>query len=256
MSAFQRPAVAAALALFLASHRVSAVSIPFDNFVSEIRDGSAVPWQNTQTIDTSIKSIGHLAVTLNFAGPGGFNGDLFVALSNDQGGYAVLLNRVGTTASNDLGYSDNGMNVTLDDSAPNDIHTYRRTFTGSDIIPLGGSLGGTWAPDGRTTDPDSVVDTDKRTALLGAFNGENPNGKWTLIVADLDTGGVNHLRSWGLTIDPAAAPPVSVPEHVVTAFGFACSVSILALLRNTRVCRYAKARVSRVWRALFQLSNP
>jgi hypothetical protein len=72
--------------------------------------------------------------------------------------------------------------------AAGDIHQYRFTLSGSETTPLGGPLTGIWTPDGRVVDPDLVLNTDPRTALLGSFNGLDPNGEWTLLIADLDTG--------------------------------------------------------------------
>ena len=78
---------------------------------------------------------------------GGFNGDYYAYLAHDSG-FAVLLNRVGRDSGSLFGYPDAGLNVFLDDQAPDgDIHVYRSTLN-----PSGGTLTGTWAPDARTAD--------------------------------------------------------------------------------------------------------
>jgi len=141
----------------------------------------------------------------------GFNGDLYVTLSNADGGFGVLLNRVGKNTPFGLGYSDSSMNITLDDSAANgDIHVYRQQYVG-DSIPLTVTLGGTWQPDGRYVNPNDVLTTDARTQTLNSFLGKGVGGNWTLFVADMSTGGANHLESWSLSI--TAVPEL---EHSAT----------------------------------------
>lgn len=52
---------------------------------------------------------------------------------------------------------------------------------------------GTWQPDGRTNSPGSVLDSQPPDAFLSSFNGLDPNGDWTLFVADV-SGGDTHTR--------------------------------------------------------------
>jgi MYXO-CTERM domain-containing protein len=157
---------------------------------------------NTQTLNFSgvanFSSIVDLTVTLNISG--GFNGGYYAYLVNDSGGFAILLNRPGTTAGNSLGYADSGFNITLSDAGP-DIHTYQTVSN-----PGGGALMGTWSPDGRNVDPATVVDTDSRTALLSSFEGTNPSGQWTLFLANLDYGEQGELVSWGMSITAVPEP--------------------------------------------------
>jgi spore coat protein U-like protein len=72
---------------------------------------------NTQTLNFSsvpnFSSIVNLTVTLDISG--GFNGGYYAYLVNNSGGFAILLNRPGTTAGNSLGYADSGFNITLSD---------------------------------------------------------------------------------------------------------------------------------------------
>jgi hypothetical protein len=65
--------------------------------------------------------IGNLRVDLNISGT--YNGDLYAYLTHGSG-FAVLLSRVGTTATDNLGYGDGGLNVIFV-AGGNDIHNYR-----------------------------------------------------------------------------------------------------------------------------------
>ena len=171
-----------------------------------VPDGSHFGLFNTLDVSSPIERIASLKVTLHLSG--GFNGDLYAYLVHDSG-TAILLNRVGKTLASPWGYSDAGFNVALEDDGTNgDLHRYRQTLVGNPNTPLGGPLTGVWAPDGRATDPSLVFDTDLRTATLSAFTGLNPNGRWTLFIADLDPVGVSTLVSWGLEIRGSNTPPV------------------------------------------------
>jgi subtilisin-like proprotein convertase family protein len=168
-----------------------------------IPDGDPSGLANTQTLDFSsipnFSFITDLTVTLNISG--GFNGDYYAYLVNNTGGFAVLLNRVGKTASNPVGYSDSGMSITLSDASPNNIHTYQTVSN-----PGGGTLTGTWAPDGRNVDPSVVTDTSPITSTLGSFDNTSPSGTWTLFLADLDYGEQGTLQNWTLTVTAVPEP--------------------------------------------------
>jgi hypothetical protein len=88
----------------------------------------------------------------------------------------------------------------------------------------GDQLTGTWAPDGGYVDPESVANTDSQTSLLSSFNGTNPNGTWTLFLADLDFGAQGTLVKWGVVI-------TSVPEPstwtLISLGGFALGLRLL-----------------------------
>ena len=130
-----------------------------------------------------------LKVTISLTISGDFNGDLYVQLTHGSG-FSVLLNRVGRTSLNEFGYGDSGMDITLsDDAAAGDVHVYRTTLFGNENTPVAGMLTGVWAPDARITDPDVVLNTDSRSATLSSFNGLDPNGTWTLFIADASGGG-------------------------------------------------------------------
>lgn len=123
---------------------------------------------------------------------------------------AVLLNQVGISSGDPVGFGYDGWSITLKDSATTDIHGH--SF-------VSGVLTGTFQPDGRvgaaTLDP-------ARTALLGAFNGGMGNGDWWLNVGDLAETGTMQLVSWSLALTGEDAVS-AVPEAGtwVAAFGMA-----------------------------------
>jgi len=195
-----------------------------------IPDANTTGWSDTRTLsgigDTVITDVN---VTINVSG--GYNGDLYVYLSHGSG-FSVLLNRVGRTSGNSFGYSDAGFNVTFNDQASQsiDFHLYQ-TVNG---FSLNGSE---WRPDARNVSPLTVTDGASRTALLSAFNNLNPNGDWTLFVADLSGGSVSQIQSWSLQIE-------AVPEPTTVALGiFAAGFVGTAATRS-----YLKRRHSSVFR--------
>jgi hypothetical protein len=99
--------------------------------------------------------------------------------------------------------------VTFDDQASQtaDFHLYQ---TASGYNPTQIQGGTHWRPDGRNIDPTSsgaTFDSTSPTALLSSFNGLNPNGTWTLFLADASGGAISTLESWGLDITGTAAVP-------------------------------------------------
>jgi subtilisin-like proprotein convertase family protein len=154
-----------------------------------------------------------LDVTVNLDISGGSNGDLYAYLSHGGSGFAVLLNRVGKTATDPFGYGDAGFHITLSDAASLDIHNYGGNS--------GLALTGTWQPDGRNVNPQLVLDTSPRTARFNSFLGSDPNGLWTLVVADMAAGGGQAtLQSWG--VDATATP---VPEPNASKLFFLMAVA-------------------------------
>lgn len=177
----------------------------FNDINLSIPDGSMLGASDTQQISSGYGSILEVRVTLELIG--GYTGDLYALLIHD-GVSAVLLNRPGRRADDELGYADSGLsNVTFSDAASQgDVHNYRLTLQGSHTMPLAGSLTGTWQPDGRTTNPGFVLDTDPRSAFLSSFIGHNPDGAWTLFLADLSPVGEARLASWGLELELVPEP--------------------------------------------------
>lgn len=169
---------------------------PFLGLGIAVPDGNPSGLANNQLVDGSIVSIDSVKVSLNVTTT--FNGDLYAYVTHGSG-FSILLNRSGRTAGNDFGYDDDGFDVTFSDLASFDIHTYQ------DII-ISSPVTGEWKPDGRLIDPDLVIDTDPRTSHLSSFNGLDPNGTWTLFIADLSGGAPTTLNSWSLEITGSAIP--------------------------------------------------
>jgi subtilisin-like proprotein convertase family protein len=186
--------------------------------------------QSSQNLASLPLPIARVTVTLNVSG--GVNGDLYAFLSHSSR-MAVLLNRVGRTGANALGYPDGGFgpdaalnSFTFSDLASDDVHYYR---TAAHLLNADGQLTGIWQPDGRGLDPESagwVFETAPRSNMLGIFNGMDPNGLWTLYVADLSPLGESTLVSWGLDI-------TLVPEPAsATLLGWALAGGLLWRLRQ------------------------
>ncbi len=194
------------LALGLAySARATVFSYNVDNINGTIPDNDLNGYQSSQNISGLLGNTLDVNVTLNISG--GFNGDFYAWVSHNNI-KAVLLNRVGRTSSSSVGYPDAGFGLdaalnrfTFDDQAGHDVHLYR-TF--SYTLNGSGQLTGQWQPDGRNLDPLSagaLFDSAPRTNTLSGFNGTDPNGLWTLYVADVSSGSEGTLMSWGLAIN-------------------------------------------------------
>lgn len=188
-----------ALICVVSSFQANAISFHFTGNEKSIPDNQASGVFDRQNIITDIGSITDLNVSLEISGD--FNGDLYALLVHESGAYSVLLNRTGRSSADVLGATGDGLAVTLDDQAASDIHLQR---TGS------GLLSGTFQPDAREADPDFVTDTSGRTAFLSSFNGINPNGYWTLYLADINSVGESRLEGWSLDFNSA----ITVPEDL------------------------------------------
>jgi subtilisin-like proprotein convertase family protein len=155
-----------------------------------IPDGNPNGVSSAITVSTPDSLLTDVSVTLNITG--GNNGDLYAYLSYN-GTLVTLLNRVGTGSGGPIqsafGFSTSGFNnVTLSDSGTGgSIHNI--------ASPLPGTSGTDYTPDGGS---------------LASFNGQNPNGTWTLFFADLSAGGTSTLQGWSLDI-------TAVPEPVNAA---------------------------------------
>jgi subtilisin-like proprotein convertase family protein len=149
--------------------------------------------------------IGNVTLTLDITG--GYNGDLYAYLAGPSGGFAVLLNRTGVSATSGGGYGDTGFSVTFDDSGSNpDVHFYQNNtpaFNGN------GQLTGTWGSDGENINPQSpqASFTGTPTATLTSFDGDSANGQWTLFLADLAAGNQSTIVSWSVNIATAVPEP-------------------------------------------------
>jgi subtilisin-like proprotein convertase family protein len=171
-----------------------------------VPDDTATGWSDTRAINISGNgAITDIKVSLNISG--GANSDLYGYLSGPNGGFSILLNQVGKTSGDSTGYLDTGFNVTFDRSAAHDIHQYQ-SISGYSINGSG-QLTGTWQPDGRNVglSPNYSVDNSTlRTELLNSFDNKNPNGNWTLFIADLSSGEQSTVVSWGMQITAVPEP--------------------------------------------------
>lgn len=134
--------------------------------------------------DGALTSITDVNVRLNFTS-GDIN-DIYCYLQFTPTGSefpitVLLLNQITGTPITSL-------NVTLDQSAANNIHS---------ASPI---------TDGGSYQPDAGAVT------LANYNGWNPNGTWYLYLDDLHTGEVSTLNSWSLEI-------TAVPEPSTWAMG-------------------------------------
>ncbi|MCX6877978.1 MAG: PEP-CTERM sorting domain-containing protein [Verrucomicrobia bacterium] len=174
-----------------------------------------------------------LSLNIQGTGYGGYVGDLYAYLAHQTpaGSYdmAVLLNRPGRSVLLPAGYDDGGLNITLSDRAAYDIHTYQSQFhelTGDGILV------GTWQPDRRLADPDTVVSGDERASatlddLVNSLVTPDPNGTWYCFIADMETGGTMQLNSWSMTL--AAVPE---PANALALAGLLASGLLLRTRRR------------------------
>lgn len=177
-----------------------------------IPDNSGVGASNTITITAPIlDKIESVTVAIEL--DGGWNGDLYAYLVHD-GTLAILLNRPGRTALDDLGSGSTNLIALFDDLAAGDVHM---------LLPGTGNATGTWQPDGRMIDPLLALDTTPRTKMLDGFTNANPNGDWTLFIADQNPGDTATLKSWTLSV-------TAVPEPTTAMLGG--MVALLALRRR------------------------
>jgi len=198
-----------ALLVFALATRVDAV-VSSTTVNATIPDGDLSGYQSSGVLSGLSGLVTDVNVTLNIAG--GFNGDYYAYLSH-SGVISILLNRTGRSSSSGVGYGDAGFGpdpsanqFTFDDQAPHDVHLYR-----SFAFSLnGGQLTGQWQPDSRLIDPLSAgptFDSAARSNPLALFNGIDPNGTWTLFVADMSSGGEGTLVNWGLNVTTAVPEP-------------------------------------------------
>ncbi len=115
-------------------------------------------------------------------------GDLVVTLTAPGGTPSVvIIDRMGVPASTFGNDGNNFCQTVLDDSAANPIE---------DATPAQAPFTGTWLPNNP----------------LSGFNGINPNGTWTLSVADLASGDTGTVRAFSVIIE-SQAPRVCTPPN-------------------------------------------
>ena len=152
-----------------------------------VPDNNFSGWSDTRTVG-AIPAGTFTSLSVDLQLSGGWNGDLYAYLVHSSG-FSVLLDRVGTGfAPGALGYGDAGMNVNL-------------AAGGTSIHQYGGANTFSAAPTGSWQ-------TDNTSGSLTTFLSTNPNGSWSLFIADLSGGGVSTVQSWGLQMDIVAVPEV------------------------------------------------
>ena len=177
-----------------------------------IPDGNLSGWSDSRTVGGMLNQITDITVKLNLAG--GFNGDLYAYLTYNNV-LVPLVNRVGVGTGNAFGYGDSGLNITLTASGANNIHFYQNVVGYATSIANGSN----WRPDGRAISPlssPSAFDA-AGTMSFADYVNMNPNGTWTLFIADVSGGGgTPQLTSWELDIT-AVPEPVNVALGIFTA---------------------------------------
>jgi hypothetical protein len=172
-------ATMAALLLFGASARAGIFT---DNANTAIPVGD--PIGLSTTISVSGLQTYTAGVTLSLDISGGNNGDLYGYLSYD-GVIVTLINRPGVSGSDPLGYAGSGFNITLSDGSYPNINTTSET--------AGSQVTGTYNPSG--------------SVAFASLDGLNPNGTWTLFLANESSGGGSStLVSWDLAINAVPEP--------------------------------------------------
>jgi hypothetical protein len=99
---------------------------------------------------------------------------------------------------------------------------------------------GTWSSDGRAIDPLSdlsIFATNQPSSLLNSFQGTNPNGTWTLFLADLSGGEQSTLVNWHLNIETVPEPSTWI------LFGIGAAIFLTAWKRMRHGRRTACPRV-------------
>lgn len=157
-------------------------------------------------------------VTVDLVIAGGWDGDLYAYLSHGSG-FSVLLNRIGSSTNNPGGSGVSSLNVEFSDSYLTDIHN-----------APGNPLTGNFAPDGRFVNPFSALDSDPRTAMLGSFNNLDPNGSWTLFLADVSPLATSTVQGWTVSVGTAVPEPGSA-----TLLGLALAASLAKWLRTGKL---------------------
>jgi hypothetical protein len=167
-----------------------------------IPDGDLSGFASQIDISVPYSDLTQLTLTLDIAGdPTAYNGDYYAYLQFGSG-LDVLLDHIDTPPT--YGSSGNGINVTFADGNPN---------IGTAAYSAGSLLTGTYAPqsDGASTG----------SGLLGTFGGVDPNGQWTLFIADTAKGGQGELVDWSITM-------AGVPDNGSTMTYLGLSLAAMA----------------------------
>ncbi len=125
-------------------------------------------------------------------------GDLQATLTSPNGTVIELFDRPGVPAST-FGCAGNDLDVTFDDDAANSATDFENTCNNAPAID------GDFQPN----------------VPLSAFNGENPNGTWTLFVSDNAAGDLGSITGWSLDICTQTA------SNEVTSYEFPVGTSTI-----------------------------
>lgn len=123
--------------------------------VGAIPDDNPVGADFTGTATSTVNNITNVTLDLEISHT--WNGDLIVSLTSPEGTTVVLVDRPGRTTTG-FGCNEDGMQITLDDASGESIED----CFGAEPVT------GTFAPNNP----------------FSTFNGENPNGIWTLNISD------------------------------------------------------------------------
>ncbi len=204
--------LAAVLGWAMTAEAAIQIDVPVNQLIP---DGDLSGLASQVTVSGQSGTVSDLTVGLTINGT--YNGDLYAYLVHDNG-FVVLLNRVGVSATDSLGYNDPGLNVVFQDGAPN-IHSYQQTLGNPGT--LSGPLTGVWGPDGRAVSPLVVNGTEPVTATLSSFLNGGVNGDWTLFVVDASGGDLNQLVSWDMTISTVPEPEIFGAMSGILCLGLA-----------------------------------
>jgi len=194
----------------------------FRSINTDILDDNPNGVLSTINVSGLLGTVSDISVSLNVAN--GYNGDLYAYLVGPEGGFAVLLNRVGVGGTDWFGYGDGGLDVQFTTGATNNIHFYQNSDYS---LNGGGQLTGTWAADGRNIDPNtqisppSAFDNAPTTSNLNLFLGGDPNGDWTLFIADESGTFQSTWINWQL--DLVAVPEPATLQFLATFGGLAAA---------------------------------
>jgi subtilisin-like proprotein convertase family protein len=176
--------------------------------------GNPVGISSTITSSGFVGTISSLTVTLDITG--GNNGDLVGYLSYD-GVVVTLLNRPGVTTGNPIGSMGQGFNVTIYDS-PSLLNLNNALEAAGQQVQGNYNVNGTASLSG-------IGQNDGSAAFATAYGGMDPNGTWTLFLAnDVAGGQASTLVSWGVSIN-------AVPEPTNVALGIFGVCAAAARLR-------------------------
>jgi hypothetical protein len=172
-----------------------------------IPDGNSNGIVSQITMSTPGNQIANVVLSVNVTGdPVAWNGDYYAYLEYDNTPVVVLMDSLGAGS---FGSPGDGFNVTFDQTAAN-ISTALGLNSSSPLT-------GTYAP---------------QIGNLGSLNGLDPNGTWTLFIADQNAGDVGQLASWSLSV-------TSVPDHASTLLLLSLGLGMLGLysIRQPRPVR-------------------